>query len=769
MRNSTIISVLAYSMSAALPLTIAIPSVASARDTSSLNLPAMPLEQALQAIQAHTGEKISYDPDAVRGQMSSPVQNARTAQQAVAQAIRETSITQGKNRSGELIVGNDILVIARPDESELNTLVRGKTSSSRTGQTLREQPRNTSVVSSKTIEDQQAQSIFEALRNVAGVTMRPGSSQGGGSYSIRGFSAGGIVNGLPASSNGGGVAVGVSQPIDNIERIEVLKGPDALLSGSESLGGTINVVTKKPNAESSLSTRLGTGSWGQVRVVVDGTQALNESKTLSARFIASAADAKRNYGGYTGNGDYLVSPSIRFKNSNTDITMTLNASRQTIGFSPFIPLNQVTRQPYDIPHDKPIFTKDQSIRIGSTQFYVEATQNIGDWLTLVGRAQHEDQSLFIKSAGIQASIDGSGTVIAMPAPTSQKGNADTVDGYARIKVTTGPIKNTLTVGGTYVDNKMNSFVTSQNTFAMLNIFTDTVNIVTEADQNDYTRKGSQFGLYAQYLVEFWKFHLLAGVRRNETRSEINYHTWNPRTVIQKDTGYSPSYGIVFDVAKNFSLYGNLVYGYLPNYELDANNQKLPNNKTRNLEGGFKLDLFHNRALINASYFSLKQSNRAVADPLNPGKQMVEPGQLGKGVDFSITGQISRDLSVIASYTHTKFKLLSPSIYGQYVTAQPKDQYSINGVYSHTFEGGYRAGLSLALRGNSKAPNTQNGSFWTPASRQFDGNITFAVGKFDMNLGVRNIFDRTNYSPTPSSTLLPLMEPRNWRLTAGYKF
>ncbi|GAA3268344.1 hypothetical protein GCM10020258_39530 [Sphingomonas yabuuchiae] len=132
---------------------------------------------------------------------------------------------------------------ARRDEAETSVLVRQATTSDRNGLGLRHQPRNTQVITAKTIEEQQALNITDILRNAGGVSVLGNNPNSGASYTIRGFGAGGLVNGLTTSSQYG-VAAGADQPVANIERVEILKGPDAILAGFGNLGGNINVVTK---------------------------------------------------------------------------------------------------------------------------------------------------------------------------------------------------------------------------------------------------------------------------------------------------------------------------------------------------------------------------------------------------------------------------------------------------------------------------------------------------------------------------------------------
>jgi iron complex outermembrane receptor protein len=152
-----------------------------------LSQPAMPLSQALQRIAAEWGKPIDIDPDAVRGIMAKPVIDAESEQDAVAQAARGLPVAVMVNDSGKISVLNDIVVTARPNEAETSVMVRGATSSSRLDQSLRDQPRNTQVISAKLMQQQQVQTIAEALANAGGVVVNTATVQGGVGYTVRGF------------------------------------------------------------------------------------------------------------------------------------------------------------------------------------------------------------------------------------------------------------------------------------------------------------------------------------------------------------------------------------------------------------------------------------------------------------------------------------------------------------------------------------------------------------------------------------------------------
>lgn len=733
----------------------------------AVSLPSLPLRKALAEIAACTGTPVTIDPDIPAGLRSRPVVGAADARAAVQQAIAGSGLSVDTNPNGGLMVVRDVVVTAARDEAETGLLIRRTSSSSRLGESLREQARNTQVIGARVLAEQQAQTIPDALLNAGGVTVNTATVQGGTGYSVRGFASGGVQNGLPGSTNTG-VATGVTQSIANVERVEVLKGPDALLAGINNLGGTINVVTKKPSADPYLYVSAETGSFGHIRGTVDASNALNDAKTISARVVATAASAYRNFGGYRGNEDYLFAPSLRFKNDRTDIVVGISASDQIFGIQPFIPLNPGTNKPFDYASDRPLVAKDQYLRVATTQYYGEATQKVGDWLTLVARGQHQKLNLDLNYYGVLFIASPAGVAGLTNSAPLQTGTADAVDGFARIKISTGPVEHTLVGGVTYVHNLTEAFSSSKSDLLFRNIFSNAaVAPLFPVDQQDYSLVSSQTGYYGQYSAKIGIVRLIGGVRRNEYESTISFPTRAGNT--QASGATTPNAGAIIDVTDNLSIFGSAAWGYSPTFTLDRNNNRLPDIRTRNLEGGVKVDLLGDRLFLVASYFQLRQSNLIVSDPANTQYSIAVPGQEGKGIDLNLTGEILRGWQVQGSLTRIDYRFLTPSTFGNIVVAQPRDQYSLYSSYRHKLTDDVTAGLGAGIYGRSSASINQRGTYYVPAAMQVNLNGFLAIGKFDLNLGVRNLFDRENFGVTRTSSFIPRQEPRNWRLTVGYRF
>lgn len=154
-------------------------------------------------------------------------------------------------------------------EFSLNEMV---VTASRNLETIYDAHANVSVVTSKEIEEKHYTTVSEALKHVPGVNIQNYSATGA-NYSADYLHINGtshvlvLVDGMRANTNGS--VFSVFQPseisnMDNIERIEVLKGSASTLYGSDAVGGVINIITKKPKAgENKTKLSASAGSYGK--------------------------------------------------------------------------------------------------------------------------------------------------------------------------------------------------------------------------------------------------------------------------------------------------------------------------------------------------------------------------------------------------------------------------------------------------------------------------------------------------------------------------
>ncbi|HBS56500.1 MAG TPA: TonB-dependent siderophore receptor [Stenotrophomonas sp.] len=248
------------------PLLLAAPS-AHAADTAGtvhrFDLPAQPLGQALLAFGEQSGLQVSVDSTLLGSRSSAAVRGSYSDDQALAQLLAGSGLSWRRQGQGVVVEAQPT---ARAGEVRLDTLrVEGAVgrnalpaayaggqvaSGSQLGLlgnvSVMDTPFNTVSYTREMIENQQAQSLADVLDNDPSVRVSAPRNGENGSVMIRGFeftAREALINGMY------GMADTRDTMIESVERIEVHKGPSAMLNGispwGSSPGGSVNYVLKR--------------------------------------------------------------------------------------------------------------------------------------------------------------------------------------------------------------------------------------------------------------------------------------------------------------------------------------------------------------------------------------------------------------------------------------------------------------------------------------------------------------------------------------------
>ncbi len=196
-------------------------------------------------------------------------------------------------------------------------------SATKTATPIEQVPQSIQVVPKSVIADQNNVTVTEAIQNVSNVqgtnTLGIGTTGPNGLTNIRGFAAQQYLDGINVMYNAGD-----RDSLVNVERVEVLKGPNAILYGGGAgspLGGAINVVSKLPTDKASAEAGLTFGTNNYVQPYFDINQPLSADKTVLFRFT----------GAYTGTDSfvdvvhqnrYSLNPTLTLTNKE-DTTLTI--------------------------------------------------------------------------------------------------------------------------------------------------------------------------------------------------------------------------------------------------------------------------------------------------------------------------------------------------------------------------------------------------------------------------------------------------------------
>ncbi len=156
---------------------------------------------------------------------------------------------------------------------------------SRVGVSITEAPQAIEIISGEMLHDLDIGSIRDAFNYSASITKNSQEVLQSGSFKLRGFQLPTFINGLaqpPGPSNPGYLSN------DNVERIEVAKGPVGLFYGNSAPNGVANIITKRPEFLNKTTVDISGGSLGYEKAVIDTQSVVSAQHGIAYRLIASA-------------------------------------------------------------------------------------------------------------------------------------------------------------------------------------------------------------------------------------------------------------------------------------------------------------------------------------------------------------------------------------------------------------------------------------------------------------------------------------------------
>jgi len=233
----------------------------------------------------------------------------------------------------------------------------------KTNTPLMETPQSISVVGADQIRDQKPASVAEALRYTPGVAAQFfGADTRNDWFQIRGFNAqdvGLLMDGLPLPAAFGFATWKL--PINGLERIDILRGPSAVLYGGGSPGGFVNLISKTPPNQPLNYVETGVNSFGNAYLTFDfgGPVATKSSQGNDLYYKADQSnDLYYRLSGTVKNGgtqtdfisddSYSIAPSVRYRpDLDTSLTIIALAQKDQTRVQDFLPyIGTVTSAPF---------------------------------------------------------------------------------------------------------------------------------------------------------------------------------------------------------------------------------------------------------------------------------------------------------------------------------------------------------------------------------------------------------------------------------------
>lgn len=644
-------------------------------------------------------------------------------------------------------------------------------SATKTETPLIDVPQTVTVLSREQLDDQGVESLNDALRYVPGVVLGQGEGHRD-QITLRGQSttADFFLDGLRDDAQ-------YYRSLYNIDRVEVLKGANALIFGRGGGGGVINRVSKAPEFNKTRTDfAAGLDSFGGWSLAADLDQPLGES--LAARFNATYEDFANHRDGY--DGHFVgVAPTLGWRLGE--------ATRMVLGYE-YADDQRVTDRGVPSFAGAPLRGYDDTFFGSPTANHSAVTAHIAR-----ARLDHDfSDALSVNLTGQYAHYDKYyGNVYARSAATAttvelEGYNSDTirenwiVQGNMVWKGETGGIGHQILLGfeaGDQLTDAKRSeatfgpAATSRTTVALAQRLT-LPTVTFGASSRSSLSKVRALSAYVQDQLDLGDLiKVVLGLRYDDFRITSTNRA-NGFAAARSDGKWSPRAGLIIKPRENVSLYASYAKSFLPQSGdqftvLDATTASLAPEEFRNLEAGVKWDLTE-RLAFTAAIFQIDRTNTRANDPVTG--LVVQTGQSRtKGFELAMVGQVTKGLQVTLGYALEDGEIVSTTTAapaGRTLAQLPRHQFSAWGRYDFTD----RLGVAIGAVRQSEQFATISNAVRLPGFTRIDAALFYKVSDtVQLQLNVENLANTDYFPSAHTDNNISTGAPLNARLGAKIRF
>ncbi len=645
-------------------------------------------------------------------------------------------------------------------------LAPASSTATRTLTPLRDIPQSITVVTGEQMKDQMMMSIGDVVRYVPGVTAIQGENNRD-QLVIRG-------NSTSADFFLDGVRDDVQYYRDlyNLDRVEALKGPNAMTFGRGGAGGVINRVTKEAGFTPLREITLDGGSYADKRVAMDFDQPFKDKVAFRLNGMYESSGSFRDHVDLE---RYGINPTVTFTpGEETKITLGYEHFRDNRTADRGIPSFQ--GRPLDIPISTFFGNPDVShvrafVNLGSATIERQAgALNIRN-RTLIGDYDRGYQNFV---PGVVTADKTQDSLSSYNNATQRRNIFNQTD--LTYRLSTGRIHHTLLAGAEVGRQLTNNF---RNTGYFNN--TDTSILIplanpvistpvtfrqgaTDADNHLRTNLGA---IYAQDQIELSRYvQVIAGLRFDHF--DLQYHDNRTGNNLRRiDNMVSPRAGLVFKPIAPLSIYASYSVSYLPSSgdqfsSLTTITQQVKPEQFRNYEVGVKWDVVRSLSVTTAVY-RLDRTNTRSTDPNDPTRIVQTGSQRTNGYELGISGRVTRAWQVAGGYAYQDAFVTSATTAaraGAQVGQAPHHTFSLWNNYQILPRVG--AGLGVLNRSNMYA--AIDDTVTLPGYTRADAAVYFSLTeRLRLQANVENLFGRKYYLNADNNTNVSPGSPRAFRV------
>ena len=659
-------------------------------------------------------------------------------------------------------------------------------------------PQSITVIDRSILVRQQVQTMSDALQNVNGVYLMGTTGGVQEEIAARGYAFGSSNT----FKNGARFNNGIMPEMSSVEKIEILKGGNAILFGNVGAGGVLNIVTKKPKFENGAELSFRTGSYDLYKPVIDVYGPIS-TKQIAAYRLNATYESAGSFRDRVHSDRVYVNPSLLFKLAEkTELLVEgdyLNDKR-----TPDYGTGAINYTVADVPRSTFLNVPWASNK--TTQYTSSATitHQFKKGLGLRGLVSYQNYTNELSGAnrpnasGAMIASDGTWLRGLQRSKTAEDYYYASLDLNARFK--TASIAHTLLFGAdadkyntatSTFNSYENTAIGGKNVYDTINIFDpatfNTRNDVPELTLNRITTSPiERYGIYVQDLVSLTnQLKLLAGVRytyqanRRATVDTVAKGTQGFIDAYANDA-FSPRVGIVYQPLQTTSLFASYTNTFTVNTGFTASGAALEPSIIDQYEAGIKNDFFNGVLSANLTAYRIHNSNLAQASTTVNGARELTGATVSKGIELDVMTKPVRGFNVIAGYSFNDMRYTETKEYEQDSRLRYNPAHTANASVFYAFGEKTRlAGLQLGagafytgdrLAGRSTRTTVANDTYRLMTLPDFvtvDVNAGYVAKAFSLRVKLSNLFNQLSYYAHDDNSINPIA-PRQFVATFAYK-
>jgi catecholate siderophore receptor len=539
------------------------------------------------------------------------------------------------------------------------------TSSPKYAAPLRDTPQSIDVVPQEVMQEQNATTLRDALRNVAGISIAAGEGGSqGDNLTIRGFTARNdlFIDGMRDFGS-------YYRDPFNVQEVEVLQGPSSMMFGRGSTGGVVNQSSKTPELNRFVSGGFDLGTDGTRRVTAD----LN---TPSPAFRLNLMGTEGNVAGrdVVKNRRFGIAPSLGF-GLGTPTRVTLSYFHQNGDDIPDYGIPWQFNGPAAVKRSNYYGFRDGNfLRTYDDIGTIKAEHDFNAHISLRNQLRYANYVRHAQITEPQVVAGGLVNRYQIAVNSVETDFVDQLDMTAGFD--TGFLRHSLVTGveaGRETSNPVRPKFLNVPMTSLLHPDEDQTFSGTPVPSTDVHTTAKSAGVYVVDTVKFGKrWELTGGIRWDRFNTHYTQSVAPAAAFNRLDEKPTWRAGLVYHPVPVGSVYVAASTSFNPSAEslaLSASTANLPPESNRNVEGGTKWDVLAGKLSMRAAVFRTEKTNAREPDPNNPLLNVLAGNQRVDGVEVAVNGHLTRRWEMLSSYAHLDARVVSSNFYPAAVGAR----------------------------------------------------------------------------------------------------